>query len=287
MRLLRILWRVLTFLIVVASAYATAFLLVPYLDRRMPIFFSLLLGYGVLAYLLLPLVLRFWRIVFKPHHIPQYVITGDGWPSEPVNIAIVATSKKHLIKTMQHAGWYVADPLTLTTGWKALWAIVLDRSYPQAPMTNLYLFGHRQDIGFEKPHKPNLSPRTRHHVRFWRVNMRPRAITTDQSHFSHWRDVFKGYFSRRHTVWLGAATNEPYTIDLRWRDLQFTHGNDGNHAKERDYIIDTLSAIGSVKTTAVVKAGEPFKMRAQNIRKTFIVDGTLTIVTLTSKFTRQ
>ena len=52
MRLLRLLWRLLTFIIVIASAIGTTFWLVPYLDRRMPVFFAILLAYGIFAYIL-------------------------------------------------------------------------------------------------------------------------------------------------------------------------------------------------------------------------------------------
>ena len=46
-------------------------------------------------------------------------------------------------------------------------ADVLERKpYPDAPVSNLYLWGRIQDLAFEQP--VGNSPKQRHHVRFWR-----------------------------------------------------------------------------------------------------------------------
>ena len=47
-------------------------------------------------------------------------------------------------------------------------SFVFNRPYPTAPFSSLYLFGRKQDIGFQKA--IDGSPRKRHHVRFWALS---------------------------------------------------------------------------------------------------------------------
>ena len=59
--------------------------------------------------------------------------------------------------------WYPADPLTFRSCLKIASATVL---YDDVPVSNLHLFGRKEDLAFEQPVDDN--PRKRHHVRFWR-----------------------------------------------------------------------------------------------------------------------
>jgi hypothetical protein len=266
-------------LLVISLTYATSFMFIPYLDRRLSVFPVILISYGLIAYVLFPFVVRFWRVVFKPEHIPRYVLTGDGWPSEPVNIAIVARNRRHLIKTMEAAGWYTADPMTFVNGFREFLAIIFDRAYPAAPLSNLYLFGRKHDVGFEIPHDASMSPRRRHHVRFWRLTSTA-PVKGDPSHFTYWLDRVRHLLKPKQTIWIGAATNESYPVDLRWHNFQVTHGNDGDPDGERDFIIDSLRDIKVVKSVTSIKDGEPFSMRGQNLGMTFYADGFIKVVAL-------
>ena len=102
--------------------------LLPYLDHRLPIVWAILIAYLLLAYGLLPFASRLWRVVFKPNHIPRYVTTPDGWPADPVNIAIVANNKRQLIVAMSKAGWYQADRSNLTNTLHEAYAIVFNKT---------------------------------------------------------------------------------------------------------------------------------------------------------------
>ena len=277
MRLLRIVWRVLTFVLVIAATYSTAFLFVPSLDHSLPIVWVILIAYLLIAYIVLPFASRFWRIVFKPNHIPRYVTTSDGWPADPVNIAIVASNRRQLIVAMRTAGWYHADPSPFRTILREAYAIVFDRDYLTAPFSAFYLFGRKFDIGFQMPIEGKSSPRHRHHVRFWQVREEPTIDT--KNHFGYWLLRLRRFFSRRRKVWIGAAIQDVRPIGLRWRNLQITH-HSGRHIDDRDLIIRTLTDAGLVKSVHTVKDGEPFRMRTQNVSTSFIVDGTIKVVTL-------
>lgn len=278
MRLLRIFWRALTFVIVVGSAVGTTFWLVPYLDRRMPLFWSVLIAYALLAYIVFPLVSRLWRVVFHPNHIPRYVTTPDGWPADPVNIAIIAKNRRQLITAMRRAGWYTADKSSFKNMLREAYAIVCNKNYFTAPFSTFYLFGRKFDIGFQMPIKGKSCPRHRHHVRLWQLREEPAIDTRD--HFSYWIERFRRLIGKRRMVWIGAAIEDTQPIGFRWRNLQITHHNSAHHTKERDYIIDSLRHAGMVKRTRTITDGEPFHMRSQNVGTTFIVDGTIEVVEL-------
>ncbi|MBP9761731.1 LssY C-terminal domain-containing protein [Candidatus Saccharibacteria bacterium] len=275
---IRALWRVCTLGLVVGAAYLTTFVLFPYFNRQLPFFPSVLLGYAILAYVLLPFVSRFWRLVFRPNHIPRYAITGDGWPADPINIAIVARSKRHFIRAMKASGWHVADKSTLRNDLRELWALVFDRPYPNAPFSNLYLFGRSFDIGFQQSTMRSGSPRSRHHVRFWQLIDQPESDTL--GHFSYWQNRFRHLLRRKHRIWIGAAVEDKDIRGFRWRNLQITHSNHADHAAERDYILGSIEEAGFLRSIDSVKDGEPFEMRGQNIGTTFIVDGDITVIIL-------
>lgn len=283
--LIHTVWRVLTLLLVVLLAIGTSVFFIPYVDRKLPIFPVILIVYVLVAYILIPFIVRFWRLVMKPNHIPRYTTTGDGWPADPVNIAIIAKSQRHLRRAMARAGWHEADPRSLKNDIKALYAMLLDKPYPKAPFSKLYLFGRKSDLDFQMPYGKNKSPRKRHHVRFWRLRDKP--TTADDVHFKYWFERIKHLFGRRRTIWIGAAIDDKNLIGVTWHNLQLTHANHPEHTLERDFIIDSLKEVGAVKVITDIKDGEPFKMRSQNVGTSFVVDGYIKVVTLKHVFAHK
>ena len=275
-------WRVLTLVLVVLLALGTSFFFIPYVDRKLPTFPVILIVYVLVAYILIPVVVRFWRLVMKPNHIPRYATTADGWPADPVNIAIIAKSERHLRRAMARAGWYEADRSSFKNDLREAYALLFDKPYPTAPFSALYLFGRKFDIGFQMAYGKNKSPRQRHHVRFWRLV--DKADAADDIHFKYWFERIKHLFGRKRTIWIGAAIDDVNPVGIRWRNLQLTHGNDSDHTLERDLIIDSLKEVGAVKVITDIKDGEPFKMRSQNIGTSFVVDGYIKVVTLKHMF---
>jgi hypothetical protein len=273
--LLHTLWRLLVLALGVALVYGV-FVVVPYLDRRLPFFVALLVAYIGVAYFALPAIVRFWRVIVKPDHIPLYATTADGWPSDPVNIAIVAKSKRHFIKCMKKSGWYTADKATIRNSIREAWAILLDKPYPNAPFSNLYLFNRTFDIGFQIPYGTNKSPRHRHHVRFWQLIDRKQ----DHGHFSFWVRHFRRFRGKNKTIWIGTAIDDVGTYGIRWYNLQITHSTHPLHHQERDFLIKTLEEKGSVAKASEIKAGEPFEIHSQQIGMSFISDGKLKIIEL-------
>lgn len=271
-------WRLCTLGLVIALTYATTFKMIPYLDKKLSIFPAILVMYIGIAYLFLPAILRFWRIVMKPDHIPRYVTTPDGWPADPINIAIIANSKRHLVRSMEKAGWYTADPATFSNTIRQGYAILFNKPYLTAPFSAFYLFGRKFDVGFQIPYGKNKSPRRRHHVRFWQLIDTPTVDT--HGHFAYWSARIKQLFGRKKTIWIGAAIDDIYPIGFRWRNLKLTHANGADHTKDRDLIIETLEQYSLVKSVEEIRDGAPFTMRSQNIGTDFIVDGYIKLVDL-------
>ena len=176
--------------------------------------------YLCLAYLLLPI---FWRGYLASHpalsEVPFVTTTGDGHPGDPINIAI-AGSAEELAAAMRQAGWSPADPLGVRSDLRIAEATVLDRPYPDAPVSNLYLWGRKEDLAFEQP--VGDTPRQRHHVRFWK---------SDQLDDSG------------QPLWAGSVTYDK-SVGLSHTTGQVTHHIDGDLDAERDRLLQQLKATG-------------------------------------------
>jgi hypothetical protein len=103
---------------------------------------------------------------------PRHTTTSRGHQGDAVNIAFVGTEEE-LHQALAVAGWYAADPVTLKTSLRIAADVVLHKPYAHAPVSDLDLWGRRQDAAFEQP--VGGSPKQRHHVRFWRSEERDRA----------------------------------------------------------------------------------------------------------------
>ncbi len=246
---------------------------------RLAIFFALLLIYCLMAYIVIPALFRLYRVLARPNHIPLYVTTVDGWPADPVNIAIVAKNERQFVKAMQKAGWHQADKATLKNSFREGYAILFNRPYPTAPFSDLYLFDKPFDIGFQKPSNGKMSPRSRHHVRFWRLDSEKKEVATHR-HITFWHDQFRHLLGLDKQLWIGAAIDDTGPIGLRWRNGQITHKNNPDTNAERDLIIEDLDIAGQIQTTENVQAGEPFAFRGQTLGNRFLCDGTIKVVGL-------
>ena len=169
MRLLtRLLRRLLILGLGVVSVWLIVFVVFDFADQRLPWLFALSLTYVVAAYVILPRAVRMGLKVLKRRRVPSYTVTGDGLPGDPVNFVLIGTLAQ-LRAAYAAAGWSEADRLGLASSWRVARTFVLNRPYPTAPFSTLYLFGRGQDIGFQKA--IDNSPRKRHHIRFWALTL--------------------------------------------------------------------------------------------------------------------
>ena len=277
--ILRLLWRFIILVLGVGSLYYIVSALWPESGSRLWIFIALLITYCLMAYIIIPALFRLYHVFIKHDHIPLYATYGDGWASDPVNIAIVARNRNHLRKVMTKAGWYEADPNTFRNSVREAIALLFNRAYPNAPVSTLYLFNRKHDIAFQIPTNGKLSPRTRHHVRFWKLET-PKETDQDRGHFDYWSSKLLKWLHLEREVWIGAGTYDFRPIDIRWRTGSITHGVRHNTNEERDFIIQTLKENSLVRSVSTSEPGEQFKFRGQSFRTVFTTDGSVKVIQL-------
>lgn len=125
-----------------------------------------LLSWIVIAYLALPFVIGEDERRGAPIPARMVTRTADGLAGDPLNVGVIG-SREALVAAMDAAGWAPADPVTLRTGIEIVGSVVLDRPYPDAPVSPLFYEGRRQDLAFER--SAGRSADSRAHVRFWSV----------------------------------------------------------------------------------------------------------------------
>ena len=126
------------------------------------------------------------------------------------------------------AGWSTADPLSLKSDVRIAADAVLDRPYADAPVSNLYLFGRKEDLAFELA--SGSSPRARHHVRFWLAPI-PHSSGAP--------------------LWLGSASFDD-SVGLSHTTGQITHHIAADIDAERDHVISSLKATGRIASVVPV-----------------------------------
>ena len=178
-------------------------------------------AYILLAYIVLPAL---WT-----HHEHQKGLAGldmvtrtaQGIPGDPVNVGLIG-DKGDIICAMHAAKWFPADPITLKSSIEIVGSVLLDRPYKDAPVSNLYYLGRREDLAFEKP--IGASADRRNHVRFWKV------LDDGQE---------------KRPVWLGAATMDRGVGVSRYTGA-VTHHIDADVDLERAALTLDLEAAGMV-----------------------------------------
>src|SRR5262245_19454977 len=117
--------------------------------------------------------------------IPRVTHTASGIPGDPLNVALIGTEDQ-LITIMLLAKWYPADPITLQSSLRIAADTVLHRPFDDAPVSSLYLWGHKENLAFELP--AGDDPKQRNHVRFWRSDTPApdgRPLWTGSATFDH------------------------------------------------------------------------------------------------------
>lgn len=250
--------RILIFLIAAATLWFIVTQLFDRLDQRLPTFLALLATYGIAAYGILPPVIHASAAALRRNRIPRVTRAGDGLPADPVNLVLLG-SMEALRSAFAAAGWHEADRLGMRSALRMAWSFVADRPYPGAPFSALYLFGRRQDIGFQLA--VGNSPRRRHHVRFWAAHAEPETETGNLAFWTK-RQPTDLAASR---IWVGAATTDT-GFGLQGMTLQISHRVDPHADPERDHVMGCLSAVGRVGPTDYIEPGAPVGTR-------FVTDG--------------
>jgi hypothetical protein len=266
----RALQRLLVLGLGVLSVWVIVFVVFRIADNRLPWILAAAVTYGIAAYLILPRVVLISLKILQYRHVPRFSITADGLPGDPVNIVLAGTLAQ-LRAAFDVAGWSQADPLNLASSWRMVRAFVVNSPYPNAPFSTLYLFGRGQDIGFQKC--INNSPRKRHHIRFWALNIkRANALlgTADLWLKSHRPP------DHEHVYWVGSGVKDT-GFSLTRLTFQITHATDADTNTERDFIIDELTKHGVIVGVTSYQARQ--HLPAENVNH-YVTDGAVTVASL-------
>ena len=271
MRLIqRLLQRLVILGLGIFSVWFIVFVVFRIADHRLPWVLALGITYAMAAYIILPRVIRLGLKILQRQRVPSFTITGDGLPGDPVNLALVGTLQQ-LRAAFVAIGWSEADRLGLASSWGMVRAFVLNKPYPAAPFSTLYLFGRGQDIGFQKA--IDNSPRKRHHIRFWALSIARAQSTWGEAGF--WLDTERPDEGEA-VIWVGAGTRDT-GLSLTRLSFQITHATDSDTNAERDFIIAELTRSGLVEGARIYQAGQDVSAERVNH---YVTDGEITLARL-------
>jgi hypothetical protein len=248
----------------------------PYFDNHLPLGFAVFVTYVLAAYLLIPALIRLARIFFPPSHLPLYCVTPDGFASDPVNIGIIGR-RQELIDAMEQIGWYQAAPHNLRNMFREALSIVYGWSYPNAPMSHLFLFGRSQDLGFQLPIDGQQG--SRHHVRFWAATYEDDQRLSARS--IHWHNR-QAHVRDDRLLWIGAASRDNGIAYIR-HNVQLTHMIDPDTNAERGLIAQQLNDAKLAAKGQAIKLREPYKVVNRAWRGYLQADGMMQVLKLKPK----
>lgn len=160
---------------------------------------------------------------------PQRASGKDGKPGDPLNLVLIG-SEAEIGRTFEQAGWSVPERSSGKSIGDTVRAAIGDVGYGKAPISDLYLYGRREDLAFEKMLNTFAK---RHHLRIWRTPVR----TPDGRH-----------------IWLVAATHDT-GIDIHPGVV--SHAIDPDLDDERAKVGADLLAGGTVSAEQLVTRANP------------------------------
>jgi hypothetical protein len=153
--------------------------------------------------------------------IPRLLGDKDGNPGDMVNFLILG-SEFSMQRVFATAGWVKVDSDVKDAVLHGLIGSLSKESYLTMPMSQLYLFGRKQDYGW--------------------AHAEPISVVASRNHLRIWKAPFN---LNGETLWVGAATHD-IGFERDQRNNGITHKIDPNIDLERDYVEKTLSSTGLV-----------------------------------------
>src|SRR6266702_2704435 len=200
-------------------------------------------------------LIRFYPYTSNFPALPRITHTQAEAEGDPVNMVFVGT-KKQILHSFQQAGWLIPDPITLQTAEKIAAASLAHRSYPTAPVSNLYAFGRIQDLAFEKP---TTDVQNRGHIRLWQT----------------------GTFIGGQLVWVGQASYDR-GIELSGSTRLPTHHIAPTVDLERNAVGADLERTGLVKKEAYAAFTPPIFFARNGGGDYYTSDGDVLVINLTT-----
>jgi hypothetical protein len=183
---------------------------------------------------------------------PQRAAGKDGKPGDPLNLVFVG-AEESIRKVFEEAGWAEAEKLTGKSLFETVRAVMANKGYGSAPVSQLYLYGRPEDLAFQKMLNTFAK---RHHLRIWRS---PATAAGGRE------------------IWLGAATH-----DTGWdiRPGVVSHAIDPELDQERAKVGADLAATGLVSAERLVTRPNPLSEGLTATGALWKTDGRLLVIEL-------
>ncbi len=164
--------------------------------------------------------------------LPRRVNDQFDNQGDMVNFVLVG-SQQQVQSALEAANWHVADTDNKEAVMKAVLETYQKKDYLAMPMSQLYLFGRKQDFGYELAAAYSVVA-SRHHFRIWKAP-------------SAWNGQ---------ALWAGAGTHD-IGFEKDQRNGSVTHKIDPAVDGERDNIGQTLQQSGKVKSMSYYLPPDP------------------------------
>jgi hypothetical protein len=208
---------------------------------------------GILFVLLAALLacIRWYPYPFDFSSYPTLSHTKSGATGDPINVLFVG-GKDQILQSFHRAGWLIPDPITTQSSMKIAMDSLAHRSYPTAPVSNLYVYGRVQDLAFEKP---TSDVQNRGHIRIWKTG----SLIDGQS------------------VWVGAATYDS-GIEVSGTTHLPTHHIAPTVDLERNVVGTDLATSSLVKEEASAAFTPPIMFAHNGGGDYYESDGTILVI---------
>ncbi len=183
---------------------------------------------------------------------PQRASGKTGKPGDPLNLIFIG-SEAEILHAFEQAGWAVPEQSTGTSISRTTRAAIEDVGYRKAPVSDLYLYGKKEQLAFEKMFNTFAK---RHDLRLWQSPVR----TSDGRN-----------------IWLAAGTHDA-GIDIHPGVV--SHAIDPNIDLEREKVSADLMVTGEVAAEQLVTRPNPLSQGSTATGGTWSTDGHLRAIVL-------
>lgn len=181
---------------------------------------------------------------------PKRAQSQNGREGDPINLVFVGTAAE-IRQAFKQAGWVEPKRKTQKAIWNTVQAVMDNGGYDAAPVSDLYLFGRREDLAFEKVLN---TFNKRHHLRLWQTQ----ANAPDGR-----------------PIWVAAATHD-IGIDYH----SGSHATDPDLDDERAQVGYDLFTCGALQSAQLVAPPNPLSTGVTATGGRWHTDGRLFLVDL-------
>jgi len=183
---------------------------------------------------------------------PKRAESKDNRPGDPINLVFVGTAPE-IQQAFRQAGWDEPKKKNQQSIFKTTIAVINDEGYNAAPVSDLFVFGRKEDLAFEK----TLNTfNKRHHLRLWKTQ-----VTAPDGR----------------PIWLAAATHD---VGIDVHPGVVSHATDPDLDDERAQVQWDLFAGGTVQAGELIAPPNPLSTGQTATGGAWHTDGKLFLIDL-------